>query len=312
MNVVETSALTHRFGAEMVLAGLDLNVPRGAIFGLLGPNGAGKTTTLRLLLGLLRRQHGTIRVFGQTIEDQRIAILRRIGSCIESPSLYGHLTATENLEVWRRVHRCRRTRIPEVLRLVDLADAGRKRADQFSLGMRQRLALAVALLHEPTMLILDEPTNGLDPQGILDMRRLLAELNREHGITILVSSHILGEIERTVSHVAVLHRGRLRFQGTLDDLRARQTSRSFTTLDASDSRAAFAVARSEGLVPADLAADGSTGAGHESRLILPPLSRVEAGRLTARLVHAGISVYAISTVRPDLEQIFLDLVSDDE
>lgn len=311
MNVVEISSLTHRFGAEVVLAGLDLTVPRGAIYGLLGPNGAGKTTTLRLILGLLRRQHGTIRVFGQTIEDHRIEILHRVGSCIESPSLYGHLTATENLEVWRRVYRCRRSRIPEALRLVDLADTGNKRADQFSLGMRQRLALAVALLHEPSLVILDEPTNGLDPQGILDMRQLLAELNREHSITILVSSHILAEIERTVSHVAVLHRGRLRFQGTLDDLRARQTSGSFTMLDTSDSRAAFEVARAAGLVPAEVAADGPTGAVHESRLILPPLSRIEAGRLTAQIAQAGISLYAISTVQPDLEQIFLDLVSED-
>src|SRR4051794_4480726 len=215
---IETSGLTHHFGGQPVLQGIDLCVPAGAIYGFLGPNGAGKTTTLRLLLGLLRRQQGTVRIFGRALERDRLAILRRIGSSIETPSLYGQLTAAENLEVWRRLFRCERRRIGEVLELVGLAATGPKRADQFSLGMKQRLGLAVALLHEPSLLILDEPTNGLDPHGILEMRALFGTLNRERGITILVSSHILSEIERVVTHVGVIHRGTLRFQGTLDEL----------------------------------------------------------------------------------------------
>src|SRR5215204_282283 len=161
MHAIETSGLTFRFSAETVLRQVDLMVPCGSIYGFLGPNGAGKTTTLRLLLGLLRRQHGTISLFGESLEHHRLDILRRVGSSIESPSLYGQLTACENLEVWRRVFRCPQRRIQEVLDLVGVGRTGSKRAEQFSLGMKQRLAIAVALLHDPELLILDEPTNGL-------------------------------------------------------------------------------------------------------------------------------------------------------
>ena len=297
-HAIETRDLTFRFGAEPVLRGVDLAVPHGSIYGFLGPNGAGKTTTLRLLLGLLRRQAGTIQILGKTLEGHRLEILRNVGSSIESPSIYGHLTAVENLEVWRRLFRCERHRIPEVLELVGLADTGRKRAEQFSLGMKQRLAIAVALLHEPPLLVLDEPTNGLDPHGIIEMRRLLAALNRERGITILVSSHILSEIERVVTHIGIIHRGTLRFQGTLDELRARQASRSFSTVDTSDNARAIALAARDGL------------AGHldEGKVSFPALSRDDAGRLTTMLVREGLAVYEIATVRRDLEQIFLDLV----
>ncbi len=295
---IETRGLTYRFGREPVLRGIDMTVPDAAIYGFLGPNGAGKTTTLRLLLGLLRRQDGAIRIFGQTLERQRLAMLRRIGSSIETPSIYGHLTAAENLEVWRRLFRCDRRRIATVLELVGLAGTGSKRADQFSLGMKQRLAIAVALLHEPSLLVLDEPTNGLDPHGILEMRGLLAELNRERGLTILVSSHILSEIERLVTHVGIIHRGTLRFQGTLDALRARQASASVTILDTSDNVRAAA-----------LAADAGLSAGAENgRLILPSLSRAAIGRLTTTIAASGITLYEVSTQQKDLERIFLDLV----
>ncbi len=300
-NVVETLGLTHRFGGETVLSGLDLAVPAGSIYGLLGANGAGKTTTMRLLLGLLQRQHGAIEIFGKNLEHDRVAILRRVGSSIESPSIYGHLTAFENLEVWRRIFRCDRRRIAEVLQLVDLTSTGAKRAELFSLGMRQRLAIAVALLHQPSLLVLDEPTNGLDPHGILDMRRLLNELNRDHGITILVSSHILTEIERVATHVGILHRGHLRFQGSLDDLRARQASTSFTAVDTDDPERTVAIGRAEGL-------EGRLEGG---RVVFPPISRDEAGALNAKLVGNGVALYAVSTVQRDLEHIFLDLVSDD-
>lgn len=298
--VIETRGLTHRFGGETVLSGLELAVPAGSIYGLLGANGAGKTTTMRLLLGLLQRQHGTIEIFGKNLEHDRVAILRRVGSSIESPSLYGHLTAFENLEVWRRIFRCDRRRIPEVLSLVDLAATGAKRAEQFSLGMRQRLAIAVALLHQPSLLVLDEPTNGLDPHGILDMRRLLTELNRNHGITILVSSHILSEIERVATHVGILHRGHLRFQGTLDELRARQASASFTVVDTDDPERTVAIGRAEGF----------TGRVVDGRVVFPPISREAAGALNAKIVASGVALYAASTVQGDLEHIFLDMVGD--
>jgi ABC-2 type transport system ATP-binding protein len=295
---VETRNLSHRFGREPVLRGVDITVPAGAIYGFLGPNGAGKTTTLRLLLGLLRRQAGTIQVFGQTLEHHRLAILRRVGSSIESPSLYGHLTAVENLEVWRRAFHCDRRRIADVLDLVGLADTRAKRADQFSLGMKQRLAIAIALLHEPALLVLDEPTNGLDPHGILEVRHLLAALSRQRGITILVSSHILAEIERLVTHVGVIHRGTMRFEGTLDALREYQAKGSLTVVDTSDNRVAIALAGTLGFA-------GRMDAG---KAVFAALSREDTGRMTTRLGEAGVTIYEVATVRRDLEQIFLDLV----
>jgi lantibiotic transport system ATP-binding protein len=298
MHAIETVELTHRFSSQAVLRGVNLTVPTGSIYGFLGPNGAGKTTTLRLLLGLLRRQAGTIHVFGQTLERHRLSILRRVGSSIESPSLYGQLTASENLEVWRRVFRCPSRRIADVLDVVGLRDAGRKRADQFSLGMKQRLSIAVALLHEPELLILDEPTNGLDPHGILEMRKLLGALNGERGITILVSSHILSEIERLVTHVGIIHMGAIRFQGTLDALRALQAESSFTLLDTNDNPRALDIAAGRG-IPGRL---------DQNKIVLRALSRDEAGRLTGALAASGIAVHEITTARRDLERIFLDLI----
>ncbi len=222
MLAVETAALTHAFGRSApVLRDVNLAVPRGSIYGFLGPNGAGKTTTLRLLLGLLRRQRGRIRLLGMELGANRAAILARTGSLIEAPSLYGQLTAAENLRVWQVVSGCAKSRIGEVLRLVGLGDTGRKRADRFSLGMRQRLGVAIALLASPELLVLDEPTNGLDPAGIIEMRELLQRLNRETGVTVLVSSHLLAEVEKLVTDVGIIRRGQLVFQGPLRELVAR-------------------------------------------------------------------------------------------
>ncbi|HEX4384691.1 MAG TPA: ATP-binding cassette domain-containing protein, partial [Myxococcales bacterium] len=178
MLAIETTGLTHSFSRGPALEDVCLSVPEGSIYGFLGPNGAGKTTALRLVLGLLRLQQGSIRVFGAQLSRD---VLGRIGSSIESPSLYAHLTARENLAVWRTVYGCRVSRIDEALRLAGLGDTGKKRAGQFSLGMKQRLSIAVALLHEPRLLILDEPTNGLDPHGVAEIRELLLKLNREQG-----------------------------------------------------------------------------------------------------------------------------------
>ena len=300
MHAIATIGLSHAFAAESVLRDVNLAVPAGSIYGFLGPNGAGKTTTLRLVLGLLRRQRGTIEVLGRELDTDRLEILRRIGSSIESPSLYGHLTAVENLEVWRRVFRCSRRRIGEVLEFVGLAGTGSKRTEQFSLGMRQRLSIAVALLHEPALLILDEPANGLDPQGMLEMRALLNVLNREHGITVLVSSHILSEIERLVTHVGIIHRGTIRFQGTLASLMTRQEESSVTRLHTSDDARAIEIARQHGI----------HGRVEGERVILPALDEHEAGRLTTSLAANGLAVSEIVTVRRDLESVFLELIGE--
>lgn len=218
--ILETSGLTHHFGGATALDDVAFQVEQGSIYGFLGPNGAGKTTTLRLTLGLLKKQSGRITIFGSDFGQDPRAALRRIGSLIETPSIYGHLTAVENLRVHQIVRGCARSRIDEVLKIVGLQNTRTKRSTNFSLGMKQRLGIAVALLHEPELLILDEPTNGLDPNGILEIRELIQTLNRDFGTTIIVSSHMLTEVERLVSHVGIINRGRMRFQGTIDELLA--------------------------------------------------------------------------------------------
>lgn len=216
---LETKDLSHQYTADQpVLNRVNLRVPEGSIYGFLGPNGAGKTTTLKLALGLLKKQEGELFILGKSFETDRIDILRNVGSLIESPSIYAHLTAEENLRVFQKVYRCSTDRIGIVLKDTGLDKTGRKKAGQFSLGMKQRLAIAIALLNAPKLLILDEPTNGLDPAGIIAMRELLKSLNRERGVTILVSSHLLSEISKLVTYAGVIHQGRLVFQGTMADL----------------------------------------------------------------------------------------------
>ena len=295
MLCLETSGLTHRFASHDVLRGIDMQVPAGSIYGFLGPNGAGKTTTLRLILGLLKTQQGEIRIFGKSLARDRIAILRDVGSMIESPSLYDHLSATENLRLMQVVHRCPESRIEEVLELVGLAHTGNKRAKQFSLGMRQRLSIAAALLHRPSLIILDEPTNGLDPEGIIEIRRLLIELNRRQGCTILVSSHLLSEIEKVATHVGILGKGRLLFQGTIEELRRRRQEVLSVRIATSDNAAALQTIGGEARL-----VDGE--------IVLPALTSERIAALNRQLIARDLDVYEIRTVRNDLETIFLDLV----
>ena len=296
---IETIGLSHRFTpADAVLQGIHLQVPAGSLYGFLGPNGAGKTTTLRLVLGLLRCQEGSIRVFGEPLESQRVALLRRIGSSIESPSLYAHLSAAENLAVWQRVFGCPARRVGEVLHQVGLSGTGGKAAGQFSLGMKQRLGLAVALLHQPELLILDEPTNGLDPHGILEMRDLLLQLNRDHGTTILVSSHLLSEVERLVTHVGIISRGRLKFQGPLASLAERQQALGRLTVHTSDNPGAFEL----------LIGTGRSACLEQGRVLVQGVSPIEAGAINQQLVASGFTVLELTPVGRDLEHQFFDLI----
>lgn len=212
-----------------MLSDVDLRVPTGSIYGFLGPNGAGKTTSLRLILGLLKKQQGEISIFGKSFAAHRLEILSRVGSLIESPSIYAQLTAVENLRVLQKVYRCPEYRIDHVLQLTGLADTGKKKAGKFSLGMKQRMGIAIALLNDPALLILDEPTNGLDPEGIIEMRALLRQLQQQ-GVTILLSSHLLGEMQKLITHAGIIHKGRLLFQGTLAELREGRSGDDLETL----------------------------------------------------------------------------------
>lgn len=298
---VETLNLTHKFSqTETALNLVNLQVVEGSIYGFLGPNGAGKTTTLKLILGLLKKQHGDIHLFGEPFVNNRVETLRRIGSMIESPSLYGHLTATENLKILQKVYRCPKERIQEVLSLVGLARTGGKRVSQFSLGMKQRLGIALALLHSPSLLILDEPTNGLDPNGMLEIRELLQKLNREHEVTILISSHLLSEIEKLVTHVGIINRGRILFQGTLADLLSKRRQNSFVVFETNDEAKAGRLIRGLGLSPRV----------ESGRVEVPALERERVADINRTLVQGGVEVFQIGRVESDLEKIFFDVIGE--
>jgi ABC-2 type transport system ATP-binding protein len=301
MYCIETIDLTHKFSAdETALKQVNLKVIEGTIYGFLGPNGAGKTTTLKLVLGLLQKQTGEISVFGKPFETNRVETLRRIGSMIESPSIYGHLTAAENLKILQKVYNCPKQRINEVLELVGLERTGSKRAAQFSLGMKQRLSIAIALLHSPSLLILDEPTNGLDPNGILEIRELLKNLNANHNITILISSHLLSEIEKLVTHVGIINQGVILFQGTLPELMNRRRQNSFTVFETSDDARALQITKNFDL-------NSRLEAG---KIAIPVLEKEQIARINRKLVESGIEVYRIGKIESDLEKIFFDVISE--
>jgi lantibiotic transport system ATP-binding protein len=236
-------------------------------------------------------------VLGEFLTKDRAEILSRIGSSIETPSLYGQLTAIENLRIWQKIYRCNPNRIAEVLEIVGLRDTGKKRASAFSLGMRQRLAIAITLLHDPPLLILDEPTNGLDPHGIIEMRDLLLRLNREFGTTILLSSHLLSEIERITTHLGIIHRGRLRFQGKKVELEAISAKQS-VLVRTNDLNRSLEIANGTGLYAMIV----------DQTLLVKRCSDSQTAVLARELGRASIDVYEIRHKQPDLENVFLDLV----
>lgn len=274
-------------------------VPQGSIYGFLGPNGAGKTTTLRLILGLIKTQEGQIRVFGKPFYPNRLEILKRVGSLIDSPSFYGHLTAAENLLAFQKLYQCPRERIGQVLDLVGLARTGSKKAAHFSLGMKQRLGIAIALLHSPQLLILDEPTNGLDPNGMIEIREMLKELNQQQGISIVVSSHLLSEMEKLVSHVGIINQGQMVYEGTLDELMTRTREASRVTFEIDDAARAMAILNGRYVVQKL----------DESKLRIAITARSQIGPINCELVEAGVIVYGINSIHQDLESIFMGFIN---
>lgn len=299
MYCIETTNLTYKFVQdEPILNNINIKVPTGSIYGFLGPNGAGKTTTLKLMLGLLRMQQGSISVLGKQIDTDRIEILRQVGSLIEAPSLYAHLTARENLSVLQKIYQCPASRIEEVLDIVGLPDTGNKKAGRFSLGMKQRLSIAIALLPQPSLLILDEPTNGLDPNGIIEIRELLKKLNKEQNMTIVISSHLLSEIEKVVTDVGIINKGNVLFQGTLEELLKKQQQSAHTLIETSDNPKSIQILHTLGL----------TAHAEQGKVVLPVVDKEETGNISQVLAAQGIRVYEITTIKNDLETIFIDLL----
>ena len=296
MNIIETHDLCKQYGNALRVAHLDLDVPEGSVYGFLGPNGAGKSTTLKMLLGLVRPTAGDIRVLGKKMDGgNRLAVLRQVGSLIESPSYYGHLTGEENLRIVQTLRGMPEKSIREVLQIIRLDDQRGKRVAHYSLGMKQRLGLAAALLGYPKLLILDEPTNGLDPAGIQEMRELICSLPERFGMTVVVSSHLLSEIDQMADHVAIIREGELVFQDTLEVLHGR--SRHHLALRTTNNAVARAVLQ-EKSVPCQE---------EEGYLILPILSDEMAAQLTRLLGARSLGVIRLEERQKSLEDIFLEL-----
>ena len=296
MNIIETHDLCKQYGNALRVAHLDLDVPEGSVYGFLGPNGAGKSTTLKMILGLVRPTAGSIRVLGKSMDSKnRLAVLRQVGSLIESPSYYGHLTGEENLRIVQTLRGVPEKNIWEVLQIVRLDGQRGKKVAHYSLGMKQRLGLAAALLGYPKLLILDEPTNGLDPAGIQEMRELICELPERFGMTVVVSSHLLSEIDQMADHVAIIRDGELVFQDTLEALHGR--SRHHLALRTTNNAVARAILQ-EKSVPCQE---------EEGYLILPILSDELAGQFTRLLGARNLGVIRLEERQKSLEDIFLEL-----
>ena len=280
-DVIVTEGVSKAFGSVPAVRDLSLQVGQGRVYAFLGPNGAGKSTTIRILLGLLRPSSGSVALFGRPLEQHRLEILARTGSLVENPSHYPHLTARENLEIPRRILDAPRSDIDRVLTMVGLEKTASKLVRSFSLGMKQRLGLAQALLGKRELLILDEPTNGLDPAGISEMRTLIRRMPAEHGITVFLSSHLLGEVEQVATDVGILSQGSLVFQGPIAELARLRRSRLRIHVDRPGEAAALLGSlgwitdwRGHALVADDTAA----AAGHPFR---PVRVRVQGGTATA-------------------------------
>ena len=302
--VVETKALCKQYGPRMAVDHVELHVPQGCVYGFIGPNGAGKSTTMKMLLGLIHPTAGRVRLLGQELtEKSRLALLRQTGSLIESPAGYLHLTAQENLEIVADLKGVSHKDIARVLDIVHLTQDRGRRVGQYSLGMKQRLGIAMALLGSPKLLILDEPTNGLDPAGIQEMRALIQDMPAATGATVLISSHLLGEMEQMVEQVGIIDHGHMLFEGPLTELQ--RHSRGSLTLRLLDPAKAAPVLRANGVVTRRADGDG--------RLVtLPPLRDELLAALVQSLAATGAGVVELTPHTKTLEEIFLSLTANEE
>jgi ABC-2 type transport system ATP-binding protein len=300
---IEVHGLTKRFGERTALADLDLTVPRRSAFGFLGPNGAGKTTLIRLLLGLTRPSEGSMRLLGAPLPEERSTALARVGAIVEEPRFHRFLTGRENLAIAAAARGPEaHARIEDVLRRVGMSDRADDRVKSYSLGMRQRLGVARALLADPELLILDEPTNGLDPAGIHEFRRMIREFV-ENGMTVLLSSHLLDEVEKVADYVAIVDQGRVVLQGSIADLHA-ETQHTILVTTSRESEAMAVLVLDAVVCAAERTPDGI-------RVTLRPGLDAEAaaGEVTRRLVEAGVDVRRVEPIRASLEQRFLEITT---
>ncbi|MBO1001350.1 ABC transporter ATP-binding protein [Pseudogracilibacillus auburnensis] len=296
--IVETKKLTKRFGREYAVEDLHLKIPKGEIYGFLGPNGAGKTTTIRMLLGLMKPTAGSATIFKKDVQKEKIDVLRKVGSLVENPSYYPHLTANENLEALRKILNVPKKRISEVLEIVRLTEVANKRVKGFSLGMKQRLGIAASLLHEPKLLILDEPTNGLDPSGIIEMRHLIKRLPTEYQMTVLISSHLLSEIDQMATCVGIISKGKLIFQDSIEAMR--KLAKQKIVLKVNNHENAWRA----------LLAKGIKAENNQDAIFLHEESDDGVAEAVQTLVAEGYAVYRVEEEKRSLEDIFLQMTSE--
>lgn len=296
---IETHALTRRFGDHMAVDAVSMTVPRQAVYGFLGRNGAGKTTTLKMLLGLIAPSSGRARIDGVDVVRDRLAAARRVGALLEAHGFYGNLSGRENLDLTRTLLGLPKTEIDRVLEVVEMTANANRRVSDYSLGMRQRLGLARAMLGAPPVLILDEPTNGLDPDGIADMRRFLRALPERTGATVLLSSHLLGEIEQTATHVGILSHGKLVLEGELERLKADLAPEVVFQTDDPARAAALATARGFTLEVTEDEAVARLKPGEDARAAAAALNRA--------LIEADLAVFSIGPRARSLEGIYREV-----
>ena len=298
--VIETKALCKQYGPHTAVEHVELHVPQGCVYGFIGPNGAGKSTTMKMLLGLIHPTAGRVRLLGQELtEKSRLPLLRQTGSLIESPAGYLHLTAQENLEIVADLKGVPHKDIGRVLDIVHLTQDRNRRVGQYSLGMKQRLGIAMALLGSPKLLILDEPTNGLDPAGIQEMRALIRNMPAATGATVMISSHLLGEIEQMVEQVGIIDHGHILFEGPLTELQRHSCGN--VTLRLLDPAKAAPILRANGL----------TAHSDSCVVTLPPLQDALLADLVQKLAACGAGVVELTPHTKTLEEIFLSLTSEE-
>lgn len=298
--IVQTENLSKSFGKEQAVSNINLKIRKGEIYGFLGPNGAGKTTTIRMLLGLMKPSSGTIKIFQKDVTRDRMNILAKVGSLVENPSYYPHLTAYENLEALRKILGVPKSRIDEVLEIVRLKDAANKKVKGFSLGMKQRLGIAASLLHNPELLILDEPTNGLDPSGIIEIRNLIKRLPSEYGMTIIISSHLLSEIDQMATQVGIVSKGKMIFQDSIEAMRKSAQPKVF--IKVSDAEKGWR----------SLVAHGIKAEHKEGLISLDECSDEKVAHIVQILVQEGILVYRVEEEKRSLEDIFLQMTTGEQ
>lgn len=301
MITVQSLTFSYKKG-QNILDNLSFHVPKGSLYGFLGANGSGKTTTIRLLLGLCRPDSGQVQINDTRMDAPTASIYSKIGSMIEQPSLYGHLTGEENLRLQALYHGTGFHHIEKTLSQVGLKQVGNKRVSAYSLGMKQRLGLALSLLHNPELIVLDEPLNGLDPRGMAEIRELMVQLVKQEGKTLFMSSHLLAEVESTCDAICVIDKGKMLFSGSIEELRSQLVGRTAWKIGCDTPEAAWTVLNDSFATAVEICQV-------EDGLLVYTTDKEVIPAINRRLVQTGINVCELTPVERKLEELYIKLTN---